>query len=170
MSKSDFALCSVCIYDICGHRQVHESGEAHLKKTKGPFGRTERIAPTKQHPLTPYSSQSSANPPLQVEEPSIHREASVARMTFISSCGVSSGSSMSLLKTLVFTNGENVVLRAAGGKISNRKHGPTKSDTPLPAPFWHHPLRCQLPDSLRFWHPVRHGDLGCGPPPLASKI
>lgn len=89
------ALC------VCRLTSVHidrlvESGEAHLKKTECTFGNPESIAPSKQQSLTPGSSAAtSANPPAQVEAHNLRREPSVPRTIFISSCGDSSGSSMS---------------------------------------------------------------------------
>lgn len=143
-----------------------QSGEPHLEFTECALDIAQSIAPSDQHSHTPTGSSSatSANPPEQVEAPSLQRSPSVPRMTFISSFGDSSCSSMSCLQTLVSTNGGNAVLRAAGWGNSGREQAATKPDTPLPVPLWHHSLRCQLTDSLRFRHPFRHGALWCGPP------
>lgn len=145
--------------------------KAHLKKNEGPFARAPRIAGAKQHPLREaFSSQTTANPPLLLEDRKCLREDCVDRMTSIRASGISSASSTPSLKTLIFSNGENTALRAGGGDNSGRKQGPTNSDMHLPAPFQHHPLRCQIPVSFRVRPPVRLGAIGCAPPLSITRV
>lgn len=120
------------------------------------------------HPSTPraHLAHHTAKPCTDIAMAGVHREGlPQRRMTFINDDRVSSTSNDQQSKTLVFGYGENPARRAAWRGFSGRNAYPGWSDTILPAPFRHPPVRAPFASNHRGRHQSRHGHHRRAPPP-----